>query len=116
MSKLFCWIYKKFSKCNRVKVENARVTPGSVIVAEDIFSQTDIWSYADYSAKIWNYVDYSAKRKCIYKSFDMASCLFEIQNNVWRKFKHTDYDYHPLMDAINDCIEDHNIILEDLIE
>ena len=55
-----------------------------------------------------------AKRKA--KALDMALCLFEIQNNVWREFKHTDYDYEPLIHKINDCIDEHNIIVDDLVE
>ena len=62
------------------------------------------------------YCNNTLEEKCKSKALDMASCLFEIQNNVWRKFKHTDYDYHPYMDAVNKCIYDHNINIEDLIE
>ena len=39
------------------------------------------------------------------KSNDMASFIFELVNNGWRDFKHTDYDYQPAWDKINELIE-----------
>lgn len=53
--------------------------------------------------------------RCI-KATDMAVCLWEIVNNGWREFKHTDYDYEKAWDKIRDIISEHNINVDDLIE
>ena len=53
--------------------------------------------------------------RCI-KATDMAICLWEIVNNGWREFKHTDYDYEKAWDKIRDIISEHNIDVDDLIE
>ena len=54
--------------------------------------------------------------KRLSKSTDMAICLWEIVNNGWREFKHTDYDYEKAWDKIKDIIAEHNIDVDDLIE
>lgn len=54
--------------------------------------------------------------KRLAKSTDMALCLWEIVNNGWREFKHTDYDYKKSWCKINDIISKHNIDIDDLIE
>jgi len=66
--------------------------------------------------KNYTYTEYYYDQKRKANALDMALCLFEIQNNVWRKFKHTDYDYHPLMEAINECIAEHGIMVDDWLE
>lgn len=53
--------------------------------------------------------------RCI-KATDMAICLWEIVNNGWREFKHTDYDYEKAWDKIRDIISEHNINIDDLVE
>ena len=50
------------------------------------------------------------------KSLDMASFIFELQNNLWRKFKHSDYDYTPYQDAINQLLKEYNINIDELTE
>ena len=57
---------------------------------------------------------YDEKRKA--KALDMALCLFEIKNNVWRQFKNQNYDPYPMLEAINECFEEHHIDIEDLLE
>lgn len=57
---------------------------------------------------------YDEKRKA--KALDMALCLFKIKNNVWRQFKHQDYDPYPMMEAINECFEYYHIDIDDLLE
>ena len=120
MSKFFCFhkyevfrlelraaetlIYKKCLKCSKLKTTCKR---GSWSIGD--FDKQNSGTCNIYSE---DYLD--QKRKA--KALDMACCLFDIQNNLWRKFKHTDYDYQPFMDAINECIDDHNIIIDDLIE
>lgn len=49
---------------------------------------------------------------------NLAFCLWEIQNNVWRKFKHRDdgtYSYEDIWEEINECINDHNLNLDALV-
>ena len=48
------------------------------------------------------------------KADDMASALWEIVNNGWRKFKHTDYDYQPAWDQIRDILEEYNINVNEI--
>ena len=50
------------------------------------------------------------------KSFDMALFIFELQNNLWRKFKHSDYDYTPYQEAINELLKEYNINIDVLID
>lgn len=50
------------------------------------------------------------------KSLDMALFIFELQNNLWRKFKHSDYDYTPYQEAINELLKEYNINIDVLID
>ena len=50
------------------------------------------------------------------KSLDMALFIFELQNNLWRKFKHSDYDYTPYKEAINELLKEYNINIDVLID
>jgi hypothetical protein len=52
--------------------------------------------------------------KRIAKANDMADFIFELVKNGWRDFKHTDYDYQPAWDKINELLEQHNIDIDDL--
>ena len=49
------------------------------------------------------------------KASDMASFIWELVQNGWREFKHTDYDYHPAWDKIRELLEEHNLNPEDLL-
>lgn len=48
------------------------------------------------------------------KADDMASALWELVNNGWREFKHTDYDYERAWQVIHETLEDHRIEVEDI--
>lgn len=50
------------------------------------------------------------------KSTDIALFIFELVNNGWRDFKHTDYDYVPAWNKIHELLIEHNINIEDLID
>lgn len=52
--------------------------------------------------------------KRLAKSEDMAFAIFEIVKNGWRRFKHTDYDYHKAWHVINEILEDCNINIDEL--
>lgn len=54
--------------------------------------------------------------KRLAKSNDMALCLWEIVNNGWREFKHTDYDYEKAWDKIIEILSKHKIDVDDLVE
>lgn len=54
--------------------------------------------------------------KRLAKSNDMALFIFELVNNGWRDFKHTDYDYTKAWNKINELLIEHNINIEDLTE
>ena len=52
--------------------------------------------------------------KRIVKSLDMANFIWELVHNGWRDFKHTDYDYNPAWEKINQLLVEHNIDIDDL--
>lgn len=52
--------------------------------------------------------------KRLAKSNDMAQFIWELVHNGWRDFKHTDYDYQPAWDKINELLEEHKINIDDL--
>ncbi len=54
--------------------------------------------------------------KRLSKSNEMAMFIWELVNNGWRDFKHTDYDYHKAWDKIHELLEEHKIDIEDLVE
>ena len=54
--------------------------------------------------------------KRIAKADDMAMFIWQLINNGWRVFKHTDYDYHKAWDRIRELLEEHNINPDELIE
>ena len=54
--------------------------------------------------------------KQLAKAKDLSNCLWEIVHNSWRKFKHTDYDYLPMLEAVLDELEQYNIKIDDLVE
>lgn len=60
--------------------------------------------------------DDAMEAKRLVKANDMASFIWELVNNGWRDFKHTDYDYHPAWDKISTLLEEYNINIEDLTE
>lgn len=51
--------------------------------------------------------------KRLAKANDMAQFIWELVHNGWRDFKHTDYDYQPAWNKINELLEEHNINVED---
>lgn len=52
--------------------------------------------------------------KRLAKSNDMAQFIWELVHNGWRDFKHTDYDYQPAWNKINELLEEHKINIDDL--
>lgn len=44
------------------------------------------------------------------KASDMACFIFELKNNLWRKFKHTDYEYEPYKKAVIDLLDEFNLL------
>ena len=50
------------------------------------------------------------------KSLDMASVLFELSHNTWRKFEDLDVDHSPVFENINKLFEDYGINVDELIE
>ncbi len=52
--------------------------------------------------------------KRLAKSNDMANFIWELVHNGWRDFKHTNYDYQPAWNKINELLEQHNINIDDL--
>jgi len=52
--------------------------------------------------------------KRLAKSNDMAQFIWELVHNGWRDFKHTNYDYQPAWNKINELLEQHNINIDDL--
>jgi len=52
--------------------------------------------------------------KRLSKANDMAGFIWELQNNGWRRFKHTDYDYQKSWDVINEFLGQYNINTDDL--
>ena len=58
----------------------------------------------------------SQEIKRLAKADDMAMFIWELVHNGWREFKHTEYDYEPAWKKINDLLEEHNIIIDDLTE
>ena len=53
--------------------------------------------------------------KRLAKSTDMALFIWELVNNGWREFKHTDYEYEKAWDKIHKLLDDYNINIEDLV-
>ena len=47
--------------------------------------------------------------KILLKANDMQSFIFELVNNGFREFKHTDYDYRPAWKKINELIANYNL-------
>jgi replication initiation and membrane attachment protein DnaB len=52
--------------------------------------------------------------KRLAKANDMAQFIWELVHNGWRDFKHTDYDYQPAWDKINELLEQYKINIDDL--
>jgi len=47
--------------------------------------------------------------KALSKAIDMQCFIFELANNAWREFKHTDYDYRPAWEKIRELIKEYNL-------
>ncbi len=43
------------------------------------------------------------------KANDIQAFIFELVNNGFREFKHTDYDYRPAWKKINELIANYNL-------
>lgn len=54
--------------------------------------------------------------KRLVKSFDMASVLFEIHNNLFRYFEDDECDHTAVFEKIGDIFEEHDIDVDELIE
>ncbi len=54
--------------------------------------------------------------KRLAKANDMANFIWELQNNAWRQFKNTDYDYQKSWDVINEFLGQYNINTDDLCQ
>ena len=48
-------------------------------------------------------------------SSNMAHFIWELVHNGWREFKHTDYDYQPAWEKINEMLNEYGINTEELI-
>ena len=48
------------------------------------------------------------------KADAMASCLWEVVHNTWRRFKETPIDYESCWEAINEELENNSIDIDDL--
>ena len=55
--------------------------------------------------------------RCVH-STDMASFIWELQHNFWRKWKHdeTDFNLDTYREALGDLLDAHNIDIDNLIE
>jgi hypothetical protein len=60
--------------------------------------------------------DDPAEIKRVAKANDMYLFIWELVNNGWRDFKHTDYDYAPAWEKIRELLDNHNIDINDLTE
>lgn len=61
--------------------------------------------------------DESRHKQCI-KANDMASFIWELNNNFWRKWKHDESDFNlgTYMEALSLLMDDYNINPDDLLE
>ena len=52
------------------------------------------------------------------KSTDMASFIWELQHNFWRKWKHdeTDFNLDTNRESLSDLLDAHNINIDELID
>ena len=52
------------------------------------------------------------------KSTDMASFIFELQNNFWRKWKHDDTDFNldTYKESLGDLLDEYDINIDELID
>tara|TARA_R110000803_G_scaffold96634_1_gene164786 strand:+ start:396 stop:620 length:225 start_codon:yes stop_codon:yes gene_type:complete len=64
-----------------------------------------------------NQEDKRSHMRCV-KSLDMASFIWELQHNFWRKWKHNEefFTLDRYQEALGELMEEHSINLEDLIE
>ena len=56
--------------------------------------------------------------KTLVKAQDMASLLWEIKHNFWRKWKHdeTDFNLDNYKEALADLMDEYNINIDNLIQ
>jgi len=54
--------------------------------------------------------------KRLSKADDMAGFIWELVNNGWREFKHTDYDYPKAWSKIHDLLDEYSLDIDDLWE
>ena len=61
--------------------------------------------------------DESRHKQCI-KANDMASFIWELNNNFWRKWKHDDVDFNldTYKEALHELMEEHNINPDELYQ
>jgi hypothetical protein len=52
--------------------------------------------------------------KTILKANDMACFIFELKNNLWRQFKHIDYEYEPYKKAVIELLDEFGLLDENI--
>jgi hypothetical protein len=52
--------------------------------------------------------------KTLLKASDMACFIFELKNNLWRQFRHTDYEYEPYKKAVIDLLDEFGLLDDEL--
>jgi len=62
-------------------------------------------------------VDEDMAMKRAMKAGDMASFIFQLQHNFWRKWKHDDSDFNidTYREALSELMEEYNINIDELI-
>jgi len=64
-----------------------------------------------------NFDDQKEHLRCV-KSTDMASFIWELKHNFWRKWKHDESDFtlDNYKDELADLLESHHINIDELID
>jgi hypothetical protein len=44
----------------------------------------------------------------------MACFIFELKNNLWRQFKHIDYEYEPYKKAVIELLDEFGLLDENI--
>jgi len=60
----------------------------------------------------------SMKHKRMVKAFDMASFIWELQHNFWRKWKHDESNFNldNYKEALSELLYEYHINIDDLIQ
>lgn len=64
-----------------------------------------------------NSEDIAAMKRAM-KASDMASFIWELQHNFWRKWKHDDSDFNleTYKEALSDLLDEYNINIDELTD